>query len=145
MTIDEFHQLSAILREPYRTMATVSVCLGLRWSEIVGLKWQDINWIDEEPRLQRAVVKQIEDEVKTVHSSKPLALDARILDLLKQHRQNSVFTAPNDWVFASPVKHGKLPRSYTSFWERLGRACQDVGIQHVSPHSFRHSYRAWLD
>jgi integrase len=126
-------------------MATLAVCLGLRWSEFIGLKWKDINWIDGELRLQRAVVKQIEDEVKTVHSSKPLALDRRILDLLTQHRLNSVFTAPGDWVFASPEKYGKLPRSYTSFWEKLGRACQDVGIQHVSPHSFRHSYRAWLD
>jgi integrase len=138
-------RLSAILTEPYRTMATIGVCLGLRWSEIVGLQWKDINWIDGELRLQRAVVKQIEDEVKTVHSSKPLALDARILDLFKQHRQNSVFTAPDDWVFASPVEYGKLPRSYTSFWEKLGRACHDAGIVHVSPHSFRHSYRAWLD
>jgi hypothetical protein len=74
-----------------------------------------INWIDGELRLQRAVVKQIEDEVKTVHSSKPLALDTRILDLLKQHRQNSIFTAPGDWVFASPEKHGKLPRSTHRF------------------------------
>ena len=89
MTIEEFHRLSAILTEPYKTMATVGVCLGLRWSEIVGLKWQDINWIDGELRLQRAVVKQIEDDVKAVHSSKPIALDTRILDLLKQHRQNS--------------------------------------------------------
>jgi len=46
MTIEEFHRLSAILTEPYKTMATVGVCLGLRWSEIVGLQWQDINWID---------------------------------------------------------------------------------------------------
>ncbi len=145
MTIEEFHRLSAILTEPYKTMATVGVCLGLRWSEIAGLKWQDIDWIDGELRLQRAVVKQIEDEVKTVHSSKPLALDTRILDVLKQHRQNSVFTAPDDWVFASPAKLGRLPRSYTSFWEKLGRACQDLGIRHISPHSFRHSYRAWLD
>lgn len=145
MTIEEFHRLAAVLTEPYRTMATVGVCLGLRWSELVGLKWQDINWIDGELRLQRAVVKQIEDEVKTVHSSKPLALDPRILDLLKQHRQNSIFKAPGDWIFASPEKHGKLPRSYTSFWEKLGRACHDAGIVHVSPHSFRHSYRAWLD
>jgi len=145
MTIEEFRRLAAILTEPYCTMATVAVCLGLRWSELVGLKWEDINWIDGELRLQRAVVKQIEDEVKTVHSSKPLALDTRILDLLKQHRQKSAFTAPGDWVFASPEKHGKLPRSYTSFWEKLGRACHDVGIVHVSPHSFRHSYRAWLD
>jgi integrase len=145
MTIEEFHRLSAILTEPYKTMATVGVCLGLRWSEIAGLKWQDIDWIDGELRLQRAVVKQIEDEVKTVHSSKPLALDTRILDVLKQHRQNSMFIAPDDWVFASPAKLGRLPRSYTSFWEKLGRACQDLGIRHISPHSFRHSYRAWLD
>jgi integrase len=94
---------------------------------------------------ERAVVKQIEDDVKTVHSSNPLVLDPRILELLKQHKQNSVFTALGDWVFASPEKHGNLPPSYTSFWEKLGRACQDAGIAHVSPHSFRHSYRAWLD
>jgi len=145
MTVEEFHRLSAVLTEPYRTMATVGVCLGLRWSEIVGLKWQDIDWLNGELRLQRAVVKQIEDDVKTVHSGKPLALDSRILDVLKQHKQNSVFTAPSDWVFASPVKLGRLPRSYTTFWEKLGRACHDAGIVHVSPHSFRHSYRAWLD
>ena len=98
-----------------------------------------------ELRLQRAVVRQVEDEVKTVHSSKPLALDSRVLDVLKQHKQNCTFTKPGDWVFASPVKHGRLPRAYTPFWEKLGRACQDAGIKHVSPHSFRHSYRAWLD
>jgi len=145
MTIEEFHRICAILTEPYRTMSIVGVCLGLRWSELVGLKWQDIDWLNGELRLQRAVVKQIEDEVKTVHSSKPLALDGRILGVLKQHKQNSVFTNSEDWVFASPEKHGSLPRSYTSFWEKLGRACQDLGIRHVSPHSLRHSYRAWLD
>ncbi len=63
-------------------MATLAVCLGLRWSELVGLKWQDIDWLNGELRLERAVVKQIEDEVKTVHSGKPLALDPRILELL---------------------------------------------------------------
>ena len=43
------------------------------------------------------------------------------------------------------MKYGKLPRSYTCFWEKLGRACHDAGIRHVSPHCLRHSYRAWLD
>src|SRR5215472_12176567 len=113
-------------------MATAAVCLGLRWSELVGLKWQDIDWLRGELKLQRGVVKQIEDEVKTVHSSKPLALDGRILELLKQHKQNSLFAEASHWVFASPENDGKLPRSYTAFWEKLGRACQDAGIAHVS-------------
>ena len=90
------------------------------------------------------MVKQIEDEVKTVHSAKPLALDAGVIELFTQHKQNSRFTESEDWVFASPGKNGKLPRSYTSFWEKLGRACQDAGIQHVSPHGFRHTYRTWV-
>jgi integrase len=99
MTIDKFHPLATILTKSYRTMATFAVCLGLRWSELGGLKWQDIDWVNEGLRLERAFVKQIEDEVKTVHSDKPLALDARILDLLKQHKQNSICSAPGDWIF----------------------------------------------
>jgi integrase len=145
MTNGEFHRLCNALTEPYRTMAIVSVCLGLRWSELVGLQWQDIDWLGEELTLRRAVVKQIAGEVKTIHSAKPLALDARLLDVLKVHKQQSEYTEPGDWVFASPDLHGKMPRSYTCFYEKLGRACQDTGIKHVSPHSFRHSYRAWLD
>jgi hypothetical protein len=84
--------------------------------------WQDIDWLDGELRLERAVVKQIEGDVKTVHSSKPLAVDPRILELLKQHKQKSAFTAPGDWIFASPEKHGNLPRSYTSFWGKVGKS-----------------------
>jgi integrase len=91
------------------------------------------------------VVKQITSEVKTVHSAKPLSLDARLLEVLKAHKQRSDYTEPGDWVFASPDLNGKMPRSYTCFYEKLGRACQDAGIKHVSAHSFRHSYRAWLD
>ena len=145
MRMEEFHRLCEMLTEPYRTMAIVSVCLGLRWSELIGLQWQDIDWLGGELTLHRAVVKQITGEVKTVHSAKPLSLGARLLEVLKAHKQRSEHAEPGDWVFASPDLNGKMPRSYTCFYEKLGRACQDAGIEHVSAHSFRHSYRAWLD
>jgi integrase len=145
LRVDEFHRLCSILTEPYRTMAIVSVCLGLRWSELAGLQWQDIDWLGGELTLRRAVVMQITGEVKTVHSAKPLPLDARLLEVLKAHKQRSEYTAATDWVFASPDLNGKKPRSYICFHEKLGRACQDAGIEHVSAHSFRHSYRAWMD
>jgi integrase len=145
MTLEEFHALRNVLTEPYRTMAIVSICLGLRWSELVGLQWQDIDWLSGELTLHRAVVKQITGEVKTIHSAKPLSLDVRLLAVLQAHKKRSEYSQPTDWMFASPDQRGVLPRSYTCFYEKLGRACQDVGIKHVSAHSFRHSYRAWLD
>jgi hypothetical protein len=48
-------------------------------------------------------------------------------------------------VFASPDLNGNKPRSYICFHEKLGRACQDVGIEHVSPHSFHHAIaHGWM-
>jgi integrase len=79
-------------------------------------------------------VKQIMGEAETVHSAKPLLLDARLLEVLKAHKQASDYKEPDDWVFAS----SDLPRSYTCFCGKLGRPCQGAGIKHVSAHSFRH-------
>jgi integrase len=47
---------------------TLAACLGLRWSELAGLQWRDIDWLGEQLILERAVVKQIEGDVKTAHS-----------------------------------------------------------------------------
>jgi len=145
MTIEEFQPLSTVLTEPYKTMATVAVCVGLRWSELVGLMWKDIGWLNGKLRLQRAVVKQIEDEVKTVHSSKPLALDIRILDLLKAHNQNSISRTRE--IGSSP--HPRSMGSCRGPIHRFGRSW-DVRVTMLESFTFRptafgHSYRAWLD
>jgi integrase len=50
-----------------------------------------------------------------------------------------------DWIFASPIKIGKLPYSYTGVWRELERAANVAGIGHLGTHAFRHSYRSWLD
>src|SRR5262249_61024054 len=57
----------------------------------------------------------------------------------------TAFSPPRVIGFSLPRRKMASCRGYTSFWEKLGRACHDTGIVHVSPHSFRHSYRAWLD
>jgi len=145
MSMEEFQRLIAILTEPYRTMAVLGGCLGLRISEILGLQWKDIDWLHGELRLERAVVKQTSGEVKTHHSAKPLPLDPQLVELLKAHRQRSEFAQPEDWVFASPEQLGKLPRSYTCIYEKLSNAAERAGMGHISTHSFRHSYRSWLD
>jgi integrase len=55
------------------------------------------------------------------------------------------FSAERDWIFASPLKIGRLPYSYTAVWRELDRACNVTGIGHIGTYTFRHSYRMWID
>src|SRR4029078_12020293 len=59
--------------------------------------------------------------------------------------QGTQFSGPDDWVFASPVKLGRQPYSYTGGWRELQRAAEAAGIGKLGTHAFRHTYRSWLD
>jgi len=48
-------------------------------------------------------------------------------------------------IFASPIKFGRLPYSYTGVWWELVRAAGVVKIGHLGTHSFRHTQHSWLD
>src|SRR5437867_3012255 len=48
-------------------------------------------------------------------------------------------------IFASPIKIGRLPYSYTGVWRELQRASEAAGIGGLGTHTFRHTYRSWLD
>lgn len=45
----------------------------------------------------------------------------------------------------SPLKIGRLPYSYTGVWRELDRATGAAGLGHMGTHTFRHSYRMWID
>jgi len=38
--------LMAELAEPFKTMAALAVCFGLRVSELLALQWQDVDWLN---------------------------------------------------------------------------------------------------
>jgi integrase len=62
-----------------------------------------------------------------------------------QHKQRSDFSGSKDWIFASPIKLGRLPYSYTGVWRELERAAEVAKIGHLGTHSFLHTHRSWLD
>ena len=84
-------------------------------------------------------MKQIVDDLKTSCSARTMVCADELLDVLKHWRQTTEFATPDDWIFASPAKLGRLPLSYTYVWETQGNAANDAGIPHVSSHVFRHT------
>ncbi len=145
LTVAEFQQFIVHLREPFRTMALVCVCLGLRISECLALRWSDVDWLNGKLRIERGIVRQNVDDVKTTGSRKQLSASSDVLEVLKTWKQMTQFSANEDWIFASPAKLGRLPWSYPLILRLFHKAGTDAGIGTVSPHALRHSYRSWLD
>jgi integrase len=126
-------------------MALLCVCFGLRISECMALKWSDVDWLSSKLSVQRGIVKQHVDDVKTIGSEQDMTIDAGMAEVLKLWKQTSQFSASEDWMFASPAKLGRQPWSYDQVLRAFANAGTDAGIGKLGTHSMRHSYRSWLD
>lgn len=145
LTTEQFGALLAEMHEPFATIALLCVCLGLRISEALAVRWSDVDWLGSSISIKRGIVDQHVDECKTEGSAKTLVLAEGLLARLKAWKQASQFRDADDWVFASPFKIGRLPYSYGGIRGELERAGKAAGLGHVTTHAFRHTYRSWLD
>src|SRR5207253_2209874 len=68
LTVAEFQKFISHLEEPFRTIALVCVCFGLRISECLALKWSDVDWLNGKLSIERGIVRHRLDDVKTVNS-----------------------------------------------------------------------------
>ena len=144
LTVEEFQQFAQHLLEPFRTVALLCCCLGLRISECLALKWSDVDWFNGKLQVERGIVCQNVDEVKTSESRKEMVIAGELLTALGTWRQAAEFSAPDDWVFASPFKLGRLPWSYDQVWRVYQKAGKAAGIGGLGTHSLRHTFRTWL-
>jgi integrase len=145
LAVDEFFELLKHLGEPYRTMVLVAQCLGLRISEILGLQWGDFDFENRTVLVQRSVVGGRVDDVKTEYSKDDVPIDPRLAEVLLQCRSVSVPPRDGDWVFANPVTgrpfhQESLQKSQLKRAAKLAKLGENMGW-----HTFRHSYRSWLD
>jgi integrase len=141
LTPAAFKAVMAELPEPYRTMAMVAGCTGLRISEILALKWSDFDFPGGDFTVTRGVVRGRVSQAKTEYSVDRLPLDPVLERVLLAWRERAVANS-EDWVFASP---STLRPFYSTAGEvYFKRASRDLGLR-IGWHTFRHSYRSWLD
>ena len=145
LTVDEFRSFAEHLTEPFRTIALLCVCLGLRISEALALKWSDVDWLGCKLRVERGIVCQNVDDVKSEESRKQLTIDRELLTTLQTWKHTAQFGKSENWMFASPVQLGELPWSYDQVWRVYQKAAKAAKIGSLGTHSLRHTYRSWLD
>ncbi len=134
-------QLEAFLREAKETgvyeMYYIELSTGLRRGELLGLKWQDIDWKNGIIKVKRQVARVdgeiVEAPLKTKNSNRAVTISQQAIEVLKTQKAKT----DDEYVFPSPNGGPISPDSVNNMLKRvLARA----GIPKVRFHDLRHTF-----
>jgi len=142
----EVRALLSQLDRCFRVMVFLDAATGLRRSELLALKWGDVEFDKLQIKVQRSIYVNVVGNCKTEASKKPVPMDPTLSAELWSWKQHSSYSQPSDWVLASPRTKGKAPYWPDILLSRVVRpAVARAGIQkHVGWHTFRHSFSTML-
>lgn len=98
-------QVRTILEEIPSRYRAVFICValtGLRAGELLGLKWKHVGLENGELRIEQSLWNKQIVTPKTRSSKDSVWFDAKLTQILAEHRENSSHTAPDDFVFCGP-------------------------------------------
>lgn len=146
LTAEEFQALLAALPERERLMGTICATTGLRIGEVLGLKWEDIDFITHMAEVLRSYSDGAIGPCKTEISEQPVPLDEIVLEGLRAWHPVCGYPEPGDWVFASDRTLGKTPLWPDSLRTKvLQPTARKVGIgKRIGWHTFRRTYSSLL-
>jgi integrase len=124
----------------------VAATTGLRISEVLGLKWKNIDWKTSQMEVTRSVVDGIVGRCKTETSRRPVPIDEFTMSELLAWKRETAYAEPEDWVFASEKVQGRMPPWADTLLDRfLQPAARRAGItKWMGFHTFRHTYSTLL-
>lgn len=137
----EGHRLEGLL--------TLALATGMRRGELLGLKWQDIDFDERSLQIRRTVTRiagfgLVESEPKTSKSRRKVMLPQFVVDVLIQHRVHQgedrlkagAAWQENDIVFSNP-RGGLIEPAH--LLPRFQRLLREAGLPHIRFHDLRHS------
>ena len=141
ITIDNFKAILAKLPEPLNVMVLTASAYGLRISELLALKWEDIDEQKKSISIVRKFTRGRLGKTKTASSEAQLPLSDAILNVLTEWKPK---TKDSDWVFPSPRTGG--PRSASMLLQKgLKPVAAELGLGGITFHALRHACKSWLN
>ena len=142
--------LDAAKTEPINIRLLIELALftGMRRSEIVGLKWSDINFDKQCLSVKRSIYKprgekSIEKEPKSHSSIRTIAIPNRLCETLKEYKENqeeyslSLTAWKNlDYVFTDDIGNVMNPQTPT---KQFSHFLDRHNIRHLKFHCLRHT------
>jgi integrase len=138
----------------YYTIFYVLIFTGLRRSEILALRWSDVDLLLCQLSVNRTIHQLhngqiIFGEAKTQKSRRLIALSPSTVAVLKEHRETQegqrrsigLSLLDDDLIFCQENGKPLLPDSITHAWMRLARS---IGLKGIRLHDARHTHASLM-
>jgi integrase len=144
LTPEQSFELALHLALRERTAVAFAASLGPRGSETFALKWNDLDLTEGVVTFRRGLVRGRITLGKNAASNTEMPLPRKVVQLLREWRSATPYNKPDDWLFASSHRHGKMPLDRGGLMQNhIQPIARKLGLPHVTWYSFRHSLSAW--
>jgi integrase len=160
LTVEQARRLLVAARgHRMEALFHLELATGMRRGEIMGLKWQDINFEKGLLRVQRILSRvpsklpgkgYVEAEVKTAKSRRTIVVAPFALEMLKRHRERQAIERAaagdaweeHDYVFCTAI--GTHLNPTRDILDVLKALLKEAGLPDIRFHDLRHSVASLL-
>jgi integrase len=129
-----------VLGPVLRVLILAAAITGLRQSELLGLRWRDVDWTAQRIRVRNTFVRgeHSSDGKSELSTRRSVPMADRLARELDGWSQRTVYCGEDDLVFAHPQTGNPLDRSKVT--KRFKAACSAAGVRPVRFHDLRHTF-----
>lgn len=146
--------LEAAQKTPYYALFYLAIFTGMRRSELLALRWSDVDLILCQLYVTRTLHQLRDSSIvyrapKTAKGRRMIALSPSAVSVLREHREKQevilvrlgVLPRDDDLIFSQLNGSPLLPNSVTHAWVKLVRR---IGLSGVRLHDARHSHASLM-
>jgi integrase len=129
-----------VLGPVLRVLVLTAAMTGIRQSELLGLRWRDVDWSAQRIRVRNAYTRgEHSSKGKSdLSTRRSVPMADRVLAALDGWSQRSEYTGQNELVFAHPQTGNPLDRSKVT--KRFKEACAEATVTEITFHELRHTF-----
>jgi len=141
-TANDLKRLLGHLEEPYRTMVALAVLTGIRFGELLALRWRCVNFQEKTLRIAESVFLGKFQPPKSEKSIRIIPLGPITAQVLQSHYDRSIHRDQEDLAFPRP---GNTPYRESNLLQQvLQPAAVAAGLGHITWHQLRHVHASVL-
>ncbi len=118
----------------WHDMILLDIRTGLRFGELIGLRWEDVDMKERVLVVNQSIVRDIIGSPKS-NKARVIPITDSVVQLLQDRRHNGEYVFHDE--SGSPLKYDVCRR-------KLLRICEVAGLRPISWHKLRHSFATHL-